>query len=45
MLEEIKAQMVMNQQMIVDSSTGFQERVIFSIFLLQFFFVEHIIIL
>ena len=29
MLEEIKAQMVMNQQMIVESSTGFQERVIF----------------
>ena len=27
MLEEIKAQMMMNQQMIVESSTGFQERV------------------
>lgn len=27
MLEEIKAQMSMNQQIIIESSTGFQERV------------------
>jgi len=31
MLEEIKAQMSMNQQIIIESSTGFQERVSFLI--------------